>query len=357
MNPVVARVVAVLAATAMVVGALALRDQLDGGDGGPDVTVSPGGRPTADPGGDDGAERVVCADDLRAVCEALIDGVDGVSLVFEGAGVTAERLAGSERPDLDAWIVLAPWPAVVDDARQRGGRDPLFTDATTTLASTPLVLVVAADRAAVLDQRCGTITWACVGEVAGGSWAAAGGEPAWGAPKPGHAAPTTAAGLLVTGQAAASRLDTTAFSARDLAADAFRGWFTTLERAVTTFTPSSGSHLRQLLQFGPSTVDVVGTTEAEAAALLPLVGDRAANVRVVHAAPLLVADLVVAELDGGLADRLAGRVEILAGAGWRTGDAPPSTFGDWPVLPTPRVPLPSAGSLEALQSTWREVVR
>ena len=358
MNPVVARVMAVLAAVGLVLGALAIRGRLDGSTGDDQVIDVPGTATPTPPGGLTEASVLVCAEDLRDVCRALHAeaGLD-LELQVEAARTTADRLATTDTTDLAAWIVLDPWPALVDEARQRNGRDPLFGDRVTALASTPLVIIVDPARGAVLEARCGAITWSCVGDAARGSWAAIGGQETWGSPKPGHPAPSSATGLVITGQVAADRLGTTAFSARDLAADDFRAWFTTLERAITTFAPSAGSHLRQLLQFGPSTVDVVGALEAEPAALLPRVGARADQVRVVHPDPLLVVDLVVADLTGEVGGALADLDDVLRDAGWRLDAAPPAAFPGWPVLPDPRPALPAPGALEALTTTWAEVVR
>lgn len=360
MSPVTARVMAVLATLGLVLGAVAVRDRLDGVTGDDQTITGPDPTVTTDPGssGPGGRAAVVCATDLRTTCEALAAADPGLEVRYEDAGRTATALAATDAPDLDAWIVVSPWPQMVDAERQREGRAPLFSDATATLASSPLVMAVASDRLPPLQTACGgAVTWTCVGDAAGAPWTDIGGAAAWGDPKPGHASPDTALGALVVSQIAASRVGSTSLSTRDLNADAFRGWFTRLERSVGTFEPSAGTHLRQLLQFGPGAVDIVGTVEAEAAELLPRVGPRADGVTVIHADPLIVVDLVVASVGDALGDRLTDADAVLAATGWRTTPAPPTAFPDWPTLPEPGVEPPAPGAVTALRGVWREVVR
>lgn len=357
MNPVVARVMAVLATLGMVLGAIAIRDRLDGARGDDQVITGPTPTPGTDVGPPDGeAFDVVCAASLRTACEELVrTSTRPVAIRYEVAATTADRLVAADDADIDAWIVLDPWPAIVDEGRDRGGRAPLFAS-TTTLARSPVVMVVATERLPVLRDACGgDVDWSCVGDVAGAPWAAVGGPTAWGEPKPGHAAPDDAVGSLVLAQLASSRIGTTTFSTRDLSDDGFRGWFSSLERAVGSFDPSGGTHLRQLLQFGPGTVDVLGTLEAEPAELLPRVGARADAASVIHPQPQLVAALVVAELTDGVAGALD--ASGLAAAGWRLGDAPPPGLPDAPPLPVPPVDLPSPGAFVALREVWGETVR
>ncbi|MDQ4133181.1 MAG: hypothetical protein M3179_08260, partial [Actinomycetota bacterium] len=79
------RVLAVLAAVAMVAGAVVVRSRLDDGDS------------------DGVAGRLTCGPELEAVCERLRrDQGDGLTIVVEPAGVTAERLAAAPGdPGLD----------------------------------------------------------------------------------------------------------------------------------------------------------------------------------------------------------------------------------------------------------------
>ncbi len=249
------------------------------------------------------------------------------------------------------------------DARERGGLPPTVRAPSAPIGRSPLVLAIWKDRADVLTARCGgkQLDWKCIGDVAGASWASIGGSTAWGTVKPGHAIPATdGVGLLVIGQAATQYFGRTNLSRDDYADDGFLDWFGRLERSIR-FDP--GSAFERMLVGGPAIYDVVGTTEAEAGPLLAAASaDRRAQLRLRSPRPVASADAVYVPIAGAreadaLGDLLTGddgRV-ALARAGWRV-DGEPRAKGvrSTPVLPA-RPNLPTAGSLEALLETWREV--
>lgn len=354
------RILAFVVAIAMVVGAIVLRQRLDGGDDAGNAAPSPTGASTAASEPEPtGPLRIVCATEFAPVCKALRDGAtDGVEVTVEPAGTTADRLVGaSGAAPLDGWLVTAPWPEIVADRRARAGEGALLTTDITTVATSRLVIAIWNDRAAVLADRCGAIDWSCIGDAATGTWEAAGGQAGWGSPKPGFLAPDiTGTGLLVVGQQASERIGRADFSSRDLADDGFRAWFTGLQRSVPSFTPSGGSHLTEMLQFGPSRVDIVGTTAAEATRLLARGGTRGENIEVVTPEPAVNATVVVASAPGrfdAVDPVLAGDTALAAleELGWpvevlAAGDAAATDDG-----------VPPPGSLEALQGLWAEVVR
>ncbi len=266
----------------------------------------------------------------------------------------------------DAWLVPAPWVDLVKQARQRNGLAPILGGAVGPLARSPVVMVVPEDRAAVLRGFCQDgIDWACVGRAVEQPWSGIGGQAGWGLLKPAHDAPTRATGLVVLGQAVADRVGSATFSSRDLAADDFRRWFTALERAVVDFGEGGSTPLEDLLRFGPSRVDIVGTTEATAARLLDQAGARGAGLTVTWPEPVVTVDLVLVPVIGH--EQAATRIvaaatdaavgQALAAQGWRTGDAPPQHLaGDAPALPETSG-APSGGALEALVLLFNEVVR
>ena len=122
-----------VAAAAMVAGAVAVRSRVDGDD------------PAR------AAGRLMCASELDGACERLrAEQGDGLAVVVEPAGVTAERLAtASGDPGLDGWLVSAPWPEIVDGRRRAEALPPLFPSAREGLARSPLVLVAWKDRLAM----------------------------------------------------------------------------------------------------------------------------------------------------------------------------------------------------------------
>ena len=126
-------------------------------------------------------------------------------VTVEDAGVTASRLETADAvTGIDGWLVEAPWPEIVDEARARNGLPDLFEADPAVLARSPLVMAMWNDRLEAIVGSCedGALTWKCVGNVAGKQWSTIGGEDSWGAVKPGFADPRTdGIGALVLAQA------------------------------------------------------------------------------------------------------------------------------------------------------------
>jgi hypothetical protein len=348
------RVLAVVVALALIGGAFGIRALLDGNGGG-------GGGSDGPP---DRALRLLCASELGA-CDALAGSDLGIDVTIAPAGVSADELSRSNPGDLpyDGWLTLGREAEIVRDARERTGLPRIVGSPSPPIGRSPLVLAIWKDRADVLAARCGgkQLDWKCIGDVAGAPWSSIGGSAAWGTVKPGHADPATdGIGLLVIGQAATQYFGRTDLSRDDYADDGFLDWFGRLERSIR-FDP--GSAFGRMLVGGPAIYDVVGTTEAEAGPLLAAASaDRRAQLRLLYPAPVASADVVYAPITGGsggddLRDLLTGDDgrAALARAGWRV-DGEPRAKGvrSTPVLPA-RPNLPTAGSLEALLETWREV--
>jgi hypothetical protein len=326
------RVLALVAAAAMVAGSIAVRSRID-------RSATDKANPL----------RIVCASELGAVCDTLRRSAAHVTV--EPAPTTADRLGGSAAgdPGIDGWLVPAPWPQIVDGRRRVQALVPLFGDVSAPLARSPLVLVVRRTLADSLGPRCGgAVGWKCLGDAAGAGQA-----------KPGHADPgADAIGTLVVGQATAAyfgRADD--LSTTDLDDAGFARWFRGLERAAPPLA-SGGSALDEMLGTNFAVYDAVGTTEAEAAPVVaaPAVRDR---VVLLYPAPMATADVVLASGGGATARRLRDVAggdstrKALADAGWRvegvtrTADPPlPQTNG-----------LPSPGFLDTLRSRAVEVRR
>ena len=305
--------------------------------------------------------RLVCAAELRPVCEAVRS--DAVTVRSEEAGQTAAALTAPDTTNGDLWLTLAPWPTIVTEARQRATLEPLADPDVQplVLGRSPLVLVVAQERAAVLARHCRDtdFSWGCIGRVAAGTWQDAGGQRAWGRIKPAHADPTTnATGLLVLGQAVSDFLGRAQFSTRDLDDDELLTWLTNLEQAVPRGTGLANSPLEQKLQFGPARFDVVGTTEAEAGPLLERSADRAQGLIMRPAKPLVVAEVVLAPLRPGEQERFGDVVEplkaALAAAGWVVEGEPLAAGVGATPLPDD-AGIPPAGALDALRTRVEEI--
>jgi hypothetical protein len=328
------RVLALVAAAAMVAGSLAIRSRLDGD-----------AQDAANP------LRVVCAAELGPVCDAVRR--TSATVTIEPAATTAERLgrSGADDPGVDGWLVPAPWPQIVDGRRSQGGQNPLFGDVGAPLARSRLALVLSRALVDRLSPRCGpAIGWKCLGEAAAANPPQA---------KPGHPDPTSDAfGALVVGQAAAAyfgRADD--LSTFDLDNPDFDRWFRALERAAPA--PVSGaSRLNEMLGTNFAAYDAVGTIEAEA---LPILNAAAASnrVMVLYPSPMATADVVLASSGGATSRRVrevAGGDAVrraLATAGWKAEGINPRD--DLPLPPTNG--LPSPGFLDALRSRSEEVRR
>jgi len=341
----VARVLAVLAAVAMVAGALFVRGSLDDADDGK--------------GSSGTTLRIVCATELAAVCEALDDD-DGarVDTQVETAATTAGRLtglaAGAQAP-LDGWLVTAPWPAIVSEARSRAGQDP-FLAVGEVLARSPAVLAVRADRDEVLTAACGGEPgWKCLGDVAGKAWTELpGGKAEWGRVKPGHPPVATAAGLTVVGAATVGYFATTDLSRTELEDGGFQSWLRRLEQAG----PDAGASPFLTMLQRPTAFDAVGVLEAEAGPAL--VTARAQKPVLLYPSSVATADVVLATTGGRPGDRLdelvsgtTGR-QALATNGWRVeGEKAAAGIRTSLKLP-PTSNLPAPGVLDALR---QEAVR
>jgi hypothetical protein len=293
------RLLALVAAVAMVVVAVQVRARLD--------DRATRGRP-----------RVVCATELAVVCDA-IDGDADVRV--EPAGVTADRLVSAgDRIDLDGWIAPGPWADVVYASRERALK-PGSLVAGDPVARARLAIAVWPDRV----HACGgEVGWACLVQATT--------VPAFKLGLPD--ARRDGLGLVVLGSLARSLSPD-----NPLDDDAFRGALDALAGAAVRPVP----RLATVLAGGPAFADALVTAEAGA--------DTGGRMALAYPAPVVTVDVVPAAVPGERGRRAAdllrdGRVaEALRAAGWDTSPSP-SPSG-----------LPDIGVLEALRDLWGEVAR
>ena len=334
----VVRVLSLMIAVGMVAGALVARGRLDESDERTRITL-----------------RLVCATELAAVCDALA-GAKGskVEATVEPAATTADsltKLAPGKRPPLDGWLVTAPWPAIVNEARARSSDSAILTPGP-VLGRSPVVLAVRAGRNPSLVAACnGPPGWKCLGDVAGRQWSdLPNGSATWGVVKPGHSSATSAAGLTVVGGALAAYFDSKPdLSSADLDDEAFQSWLDRLEKAV----PARPASPFQIMLQRPTAFDAVGTLESDAGPLM--LTARAPKPVLLYPSPVVTADVVLGVAGGRAADLLADLVsgktgrEALANAGWRVDGAKRSPGIAAMALP-PTSNLPDPGVLDALRS-------
>jgi hypothetical protein len=293
----VTRIVAVVVAIGLIVGAVFVRRALDDdGNGSSDPT-------TDDP------VALVCAIELERACNALDE--DDVEVTIEDAADTAAALVGGTA-EVDVWAVPAPWPAMVDDARVRAGLAALFSTDDAPVARSPLA-IVGPDE--LVD--CG---WRCLGDRAASGLDLGG------------PAPSSGLGALQVGAFATGWFGTDDFATND-----FDAAFTTWLDGVVSATVVTDQPVTRLLQ-SQAFFDVALSFEADAQAQLDgASADRSEGLALLYPAPVAYLDVLVV----GVGDAEAGDVpEALGAALLDVGWQPPSPDGNG---------LPRPGVLLALQ--------
>ena len=290
------RVLALLAAVALIVGAVVVRGVLDD-DG---STNGGGDQP-------DHALRVVCGEEMRAACDALTAG-DYVVLV-EPTTTTADRLtdAPANDPGLDVWVAPSPWPEMVDGTRERAGLPTLFA------TQDPLARSL---LAAVVPETLGVCSWECLGDRAATDLRI-GGRPL-----------DSGIGLVHLAAFASGRLGTTDFASNDLDS-ATQGWL----RAIAENVDEVTDPVTRMLLIRAS-YDVALSYGAEAENVLAAASeDRRAGLKVAYPEPMVPIIAVAAAVEGAsVPTELAGG---LRATGWAE------------ALEEP-IELPPAGVLTAL---------
>ncbi|MEI7591724.1 MAG: substrate-binding domain-containing protein [Actinomycetes bacterium] len=357
------RLAAVILAIAMVVVAVKFRGRMDD-----QAATTAADQATAN-------GVLVCASELRAVCDTLARTHRDIHIRIEEAQVTLTRLASPEFDSatmsgegrIDAWLVPEPWPQMVAEQRLRSGSGVgVLQPPSAVLARSPLVIAMWNDRRDALQRRCenGTITWKCIGREAGTPWGSESPVNSWGSVKPGHPVPDqTAEGLLVLGEASASWFGTSSYASNDFDNAAFRAWFDHLERAIPVFPVPPRTPLDEMLFAGPAAFDLTGTLESTAAPQIETSRDNA-RLSILYPEPLTTADVVVTPVTGSQSgDRFMKLVksqegaQALAQAGWRVEGQPLAPgIPDVPVLGA-ESNVPRAGVLQALRALWTEVIR
>jgi hypothetical protein len=319
----VKRLLAAAVAVAMVAVSLYLRDRMD----------DEGGAASGGKGG--GRTTVVCARDLAEACRALeADGDADVTI--EDAGTTYERLVAGDDV-ADAWLVLQPWPEMVDVGTRGSSGADRFVGGDPVLARSPLVLVTVVDRRGTEPCVEADAGWGCLGEAA-----RAGARIGW--PDPA----STASGRLALGAATVGFFGTSAVSTNDFAGE-FELWRAdVLEAAGPQPDPT------RTLLVNPAAFQLGVTTEAAHALATREATERnVSRLRFLYPEPVVTADVVLAAIDGSdlPEDLVAGARDALLERGWR-GPGGRGAPDDAPPLPD-GTNLPSAGVLVALGEAVR----
>lgn len=312
------RIAAVVLAVAMVVGALAIRNQSDEGSS----------------GGSGGTVRLVCASGLDTACTDAADKAGSpVDLVIEPPGQTAARLralADGADPELDAWVAPSYWPQLVDAARV--GKKPIFAD-NQQAATGRVALVIWKDRAEVLSKACG-LTLACLADaVSAGSWEKVGGQSAWGRIKVAVDDPTnTGIGLATLGALAMSSFGNESFGRLEIEQNA------NYQRRRASFAASAtNADLATMLAAGPGLADAVIAFEPDVARIRSAARFRDTSVVYPANVSRVPVTLATTKTGGAGVLLLTELKEALLAAGWSSDN---------------KVSFPDPGVMAALLEDW-----
>ncbi|MEY2397602.1 MAG: hypothetical protein QOJ00_776 [Actinomycetota bacterium] len=331
------RILALVAAVAMVLVAVTVRDRRDNK------------HTTSHDAGGSGALKLVCATELEAVCDAIDAAEPGVDVTIEPVATTAARLQSVEpaKAEVDGWLAPGPWGAVVDSARASSA-GTLFADASAPLARSPFVLAVWKDKRAQL--ACAEpVDLGCVGDavIARGF-------------RLGMAADAEAEGGLADAALAVGHIKNKNFATNDLDETDLSAWIAAVDtNADRVGRNPGGRSFTELLTFGAAAADGYLSTEAEVGPEYIAAAKRS-QIDLVHLSPTVTADVQLSPRPGDRGQRLAKVVntdrvrELLRTNGWRVAGLP----GVAGVTPdAPRLPsddgLPSAGVLAALTRITR----
>ncbi len=297
------RIAAVVAAAALIVGAIAIRNQLIDGDSSDDT-----------PNRTD-STVLVCVTELADACRASVD--DDITVRIEAAGDTLDDLVEGVDPVM--WVTFQPFPAMVDSARTAIGEPPIAYE-TTTVSSSEMSLVAEPAVIARIQDACSdTAAWRCIADLdlnVGFARSSASGT-----------------GLLGVAQVALDYESTGGIPVGDAF---FVLWF---ENIVTSVAPvqMSGATAIDTIQTRSSSMDVAVGARAQ------LGDDNGSDLGVAYAEPMIRADVVLAAPPGmsvpsALADRLT---NALVEAGW---DTPDRSGGS-----------PDPATMLAIRTLWEEV--
>ncbi len=236
-----------------------------------------------------------------------------LTLVPKGSLEAAQGiLDGRERPTIFSPADSLVMNMLASDWKTKG-RPPLIAEssgaeASTSLVMTPLVFVAWEDRAqALMSKGNGEIRWKALHDATTSpkGWPAVGGKPEWGFVKLGHTDPTKSnSGLQALYLMGAEYTGKQALDVADLLDPKLQAFVKQTEKSVSSFEPSTGTFMTEMLRFGPSKYDVSVVYENLAIAQLESAQGRWGALRVHyphatvwsdHPAAVLTADWVTPE--------------------------------------------------------------
>ena len=334
-----ARLLAFVAAIAMVAGAITVRERMDNdSDGGSGGT-----------GARSGQFELVCAAELGPVCQALDEGEKDVNVTVEPASVTADRLRSAEQGSaaVDGWLAPGPWGEIVDSSRApSSGR--LFARPGAALARSPFVLAVWKDKRARLACA-DPVDLGCVGDAVRDRGF-----------RLGAAADDQAEGLLGDAALGAGHIKNPNFATNDLDETDLSDWLAGVDTNVDRVRRNPGGRsFSELLTFGSAVADGYLSTEAVVGPQLASAAKRD-QLDLAYLNPVATADVLFMPRLGDRGKRLGKIVrgdrvlEALRSNGWRVKGRPAVAGVNPNPPPLPEDDgLPSAGVLQALREVTK----
>lgn len=336
-GPQVKRVLALVAAVAMVAGAYVVR----GGGADDDGGRGDGGEVAVD--GDPAASlRLVCATELADACALLAGTDDRLVVADEAPGVLADALLGGTASGADVWLAPRLWVELVrqlDEGSVLGEPSPV-------IARSPLVL--AAFERTLPDCGGEPVGWRCIGDAAA-------------AVRPGIQDLDDTEGLFTLAQAGSAYFGTAAYATNDFEVQPddggppFIDWSSALLQAVPRST--FGTPLATMLRTDAATYDFAATIEAVATSAIR--GTRREDtLAVIYPSPMATVDVVAVPVTGGDEGAAAELLGLLTGssghtalaeAGWRVEGEPLADGLDASLELDADDGLPEPGVLAALR--------
>lgn len=331
------RVLALVAAVAMVAGAYVVRS---GG------TDDEGGRDDGEVAVDgDPAEtlRLACATELAEACAVMAEADDRLVIVEEAPGEVADDLVEGTGIEADVWLAPLPWVELVRQLAEGS----VLGEPSDVIARSPLVL--AAFPQSLPDCGGEPVGWRCIGDAAPGL-------------RRGFQDLDDTEGLFTIAQAGSGYFGGADYITNDFEVPPDDGgpplidWLSTLLRDVPGST--FGTPLATMLRTGAATYDFAATIEAVATSAIR--GTRQEDtLAVIYPSPMATVHMVAVPVPGGDDGAAAELLELVTGpsgrtalaeAGWRVEGEPLADGLDESVALDPEDDgLPDAGVLAALR--------
>lgn len=213
-------------------------------------------------------------DEATASFQSMRPTVGGrpIQLTLEKMGSREMYLAvleGTKQPDLFSPASSLQVSILSDLSRNKFGKSIVDLENCRSVFETPLVLVAWEERAEVLwgDEIDGRMWWRLYEALTGPSGWEAYGHPEWSYIKFGHTDPLKSnSGFMTILLMTYNYFDkTSGLTAEDiLSNEEYREWFAVFENTISDFGDSTGTYMKEMVAYGPSTYDIVAVYESTA---------------------------------------------------------------------------------------------